>query len=171
MANCGICQRPTAVSLYVRVKPMFFVGANKLKAGNKETHHFFGYWPPESYLANYFKLEAQRGDPILQPIYMKNCKGHSLEEITSVIEEKCPPLPEIPVRILWNPSPKVTPLLLADSQRDRWESNLDKNNDLRWVTIYEKEKILSSLKTLFNTATTEYVEHSVSYSNGSVIRH
>lgn len=163
MAECSICKKTTAVSLYIRVKPVFAdIGDRKLKSAPRKEHRFFGYWPPESHLAEYFRLELARKESILQPLFENNCRGHSFKEITEAIEQLMPPIPGVPIRILWNPSPKVTPFLLAETWRQKQEAKLEINNDLRMVTVYEKSSIQSALKNLFNNAEQE-ITQTVSY--------
>lgn len=160
MANCSICTKTVAVSLYVRAKPMFQTGPNKYKAGKNNTHHFFGYWPKDSQLGNYLKIEYQKAqmgikDPILERLWQSNCHGHPFSEIVEAIEQKIPPMPGIAIKVLWNPSPRVTPFLLQDHWRDRAEAHLETNVDLRYVTIFRKEDIASSIKILLNNSQEE----------------
>jgi hypothetical protein len=179
MADCSICTKIVAVSLYVRAKPMFQVSPNRYKAASNDTHLFFGYWPKESQLGNYLKLEYERAkagmhDPILQRLWDSNCHGHTFTDIVEAIEQKMPPVNGIAVKVLWNPSPKITPMLLADSWRDKADAHLETNNDLRFVTIFRKEDIAISIKHLLNNSQEEDIKV-VSYpgipelrSNGNV---
>ena len=180
MSNCNICQKPVAVSLYLRVKPIFQVDNGKWKAGPKESHRFFGYWPKNSHLAIYLKMEYEREmqgrpDPILQRLWESNCHGHKFEEILAAVEDSMPPIPGVAIRVLWNPSPRVTPMLLAESPYDREKASIEVNNDLRKVTIYRKEDVKVSLENLLNNSV-ERIIRSVSYpdaairSNGNVPR-
>lgn len=180
MSNCSICQKAVAVSLYLRVKPMFDSGNGKWRAGPKDVHKFFGYWPKDSHLAIYLKMEYDREmrgapDPILQRLWEGNCHGHQFEEILAAIEDYMPPIPGVAIKVLWNPSPRVTPMLLAESPYDREQAQMKVNNDLRMVTIYRKEDVKVSLQNLLNNSV-ERIISSVSYpdaairSNGNVPR-
>jgi len=164
MAKCSICTKDTAVSLYIRVKPMLPVSVGKYKSASKEQHRFFGYWPPDSHLAEYFRMELARGQSILQPLFINNCRGHSLQEITEAIENLSPPLPGMPIRILWNPSPKVTQFLRAETFRERQEAEIQINNDLRCITVHDKADIKTALKNLFNNAEQD-ITNTVFYPN------
>lgn len=164
MAQCSICDKTTAVSLYVRVKPMLPVAKDKLKSARRDMHRFFGYWPPESHLAEYFRLELARGQSILEPLFRNNCRGHSLLEISAAIENLIPPLTGMPIRILWNPSPKVTQYLMPETWRQRMEAELAMNGDLRYVTVRDKADVMTELKSLFNNAEPE-ITQTVSYPN------
>lgn len=139
---------------------MFQTGPNRYKAGKNETHHFFGYWPKDSHLANYIRLEMERAkygmeDPILQRLWQANCHGHAFHEIVEAIEQKIPPIEGVAIKALWNPSPKVTPFLLAETWRDRAEAHLEVNNDLRYVNIFKKEDVATSIKALLNNSQDE----------------
>lgn len=157
MAKCNICTKNTAVSLYVRVKPVWMTESGKLKAPKGEAHKFFGYWPPESHLAQYFRVELARKESILQEFFLNNCRGHEFDEITEAIEQTIPPIPGVPIKILWNPSPKVTPYLLAETKAEREEIELAINNDLRSITVRTKADIKTSLKALFNNTAPETI--------------
>lgn len=169
MANCNICSKVVAVSLYVRVKPIWDGKGSRWKA-SKDKHFFFGYWPPESHLANYFRHEKAMGQTYLQPIFESNCSGHTVDEVIEAIEQKCPPMPGMPIMILWNPGSKVTPLLLMETWKQKTEAKLEINNDLRTVKVSDKGSIRSSLLNLFNNAQ-ERVEQSISYPGTSIMRH
>lgn len=158
MAKCNICTKNTAVSLYIRVKPVWMTEDGKLKAPKGEFHKFFGYWPPESHLAEYFRLELARKESILQGYFQNNCRGHEFDEITEAIEQTIPPIPGVPIKILWNPSPKVTPYLLAETAAERAELELAINNDLRTITVRTKDDIRPSLTALFNNTAQETIK-------------
>lgn len=169
MAKCGICLKDTAVSLYVRVKPIWDGKGSKWRAP-KDKHMFFGYWPPESHLTKYFELELARGESILQPLFQNNCRGHDLDMIADAIEAKMPPIPGMPIRILWNPSPRVTPLLLAEGDYEKLRKAIETTNDLRTVTIDDISGIRLGLVNLFSNAQIR-VEQSISLPNSPVMRH
>jgi hypothetical protein len=164
MAQCSICTKDTAVSLYIRVKPIWSTGNGKFRAAKKDQHRFFGYWPPDSHLAEYFRLELARGQSILQPLFVNNCRGHSLREIAEAIENLSPPMPGLPIRILWNPSPKVTKFLRSETWREKAEAELEIKNDLRTITVHDKASIKTSLIALFNNTQME-TSTMVSYQN------
>lgn len=164
MAKCSICTKNTAVSLYIRVKPLWTAESGKIQAAKKEYHKFFGYWPPDSHLANYFRLEMSRGQSILQPLFVNNCRGHSFTEIVEAIENIIPPISGVPIKILWNPSPKVTEYLRAESLKERQALSVEINNDLRYTTVYEKSNIQTALKNLFNNTVPE-ITHTIFYPN------
>jgi len=155
MAQCSICTKNTAVSLYIRVKPIWPVANGKYQAAKKDQHRFFGYWPPDSHLAEYFRLELARGQSILQPLFVNNCRGHSFQEIVAAIENMVPPIPGIPIKIMWNPSPKVTQYLQAETWRERAALELEISQDLRFVTVHDVASIKTSLKGLFNNTQQE----------------
>ena len=172
MSNCNICFKPVAVSLYIRVKPIFRADGGKWKAGSKDTHKFFGYWPKNSHLAIYLKMEYEREmagqpDPILQRLWEGNCHGHRLQDIVEAVEQSMPPIPGVAIRALWNPSPRVTPMLLAESPYDRERASIEVNNDLRKVTIYRVEDVKVSLENLLNNSV-EQIISSVSYPDASI---
>lgn len=155
MAKCNICTKDTAVSLYVRVKPVWMTENGKLKAPKEAEHKFFGYWPPESHLAEYFRRELNDKHSYLQEFFINNCRGHLFSEIVEAIEQTIPPIPGVPIKILWNPSPRVTPYLLAETNKEREDLQLAVNNDLRTVTVRQKADIKNSLLGLLNNTVQE----------------
>lgn len=172
MAKCAICIKDVAVCLYIRAKPMVQVGVNKYKDPGKEGHRFYGYWPKESHLAEYLRLEKERElrgtpDPILQRLWESNCQGHPLEEIISVIEESMAPIPGIAVKILWNPSPRVTDFLFAETNKQRREAELHVNQDLRWTIVYSKAEVRQRIEFLVNNSWDKIVK-SISYPGSSI---
>lgn len=169
MADCGICQKTVATSLYIRAKPIWDGKGTKWVA-KKDKHSFFGYWPPDSHLAEYFRLELARRESILQPLFVNNCRGHSVDEIADAIEAKVPPLPGIPVKLLWNPSPRVSPYLLAESWRERADAQLETNGDLRTVTVHDISSVRTSLLNLLNNAQNR-TEQSISHPGKPVMQH
>lgn len=159
MADCAICSKTVAVSLYVRVKPMVDAGPKLKGASPKDKHKFYGYWPKGSHLGQYLKMEVEReqqgrSDPILQNLWNNNCHGHSPEEIISSIEETMPPDPHagIYLKMLWNPSPKVTPYLLSETNIERKENELHVSSDLRWTVARKKEEIRQRFYYLINNS-------------------
>lgn len=154
MAKCTLCNNDVAVSLYIRAKPIIPADprARRYTAAKNEYHKFFGYWPQDSHLANYFRLELQRNQNILQPLFDNNCRGHSVDEIAAAIEDVIPPIQGVPVQFLWNPSPRVTPFLFAETFREREEARLEINNDLRKIICFDVPSIKSKLLSLLNSA-------------------
>lgn len=169
MADCDICQKIVAVSLYVRVKPVWDKHGPRWRA-KKDQHKFFGYWPPDSHLANYFREQLAYGEKYFQDLFMNNCRGHTVDEIIEAIEQKVPPIPGMPIRMLWNPGSKVTPFLLMESWRQKAEAQLDINNDLRTVTVDKIENVRTGLVDLFNNAIVR-PEQSISYPGKAVLKH
>jgi hypothetical protein len=115
-------------------------------------------------------MELQRNTQILQPLFESNCRGHSVDEIIEAIEQKIPPISGVPIRILWNPSPKVTPFLLAETVQEREQIRLEVNGDLRMVTVDRVESVRPTLLSLLNNAQKRVVQ-SVSYPNHASMRH
>lgn len=162
-SNCVICQKLIAVSLYIRVKPLWETAAGKWQAPKKQQHLFFGYWPKESHLAEYLRMEYERQmrgapDPILQRLWEGNCHGHPIDQIIEGIEQLMPPMPGIALKILWNPSPRVTPFLLAETNRERTEAQLSVNNDLRWCLVMDKSQIRDRVLSLVNNSTERVIQ-------------
>lgn len=150
MAKCVLCNKDTAVSLYIRAKPLISLdtAARKYQAAKSEHHKFFGYWPPESHLANYFR----HGSAYLQSIFDNNCRGHTVDEIAESLEQIMPPLSGVPIQLLWNPSPKVREFLRAEIWREREQARLDIVNDLRKIICFSIEEIKPKLRILLNSA-------------------
>lgn len=90
--------------------------------------------------------------PFLQQLYEKNCRGHTLEEITEAIEQKIPPMPGVPIKILWNPGSKVTPYLLAETPAQRAAARVELQQDLRTVIVDEKSEVKVKILWLLNNA-------------------
>jgi len=175
MAKCGICTKDVAVSLYLRVKPMWEIRPGRWRAAKKDAHLFLGYWPKGSHLAEYLRMEyaremAGRPDAILQRLWEANCHGHRVDEIIEAIEEKMPPIPGVAVKILWNPSPRVTPYLLAETDVARRAAMLEVNNDLRACLVTEKRDVREKVYALVNNSV-DRVERSMSLNGAAARRH
>lgn len=118
----------------------------------KNTHKFYGYWPPESHLVEFIREEIMKG-PYLKGIWDANCRGHSIEDIIEAIEQQIPPEAGVPIKVLWNPGVKITPYLFSETPAQRAQARMELQQDLRTVVINDKEQIkLSILYLLNNTA-------------------
>lgn len=152
---CALCGRPVAVSLYLRVKP--WPGRNqemRVRAAiPRSEHRFFGYWPPESHLVEYLKVEAHKHS--LQRWYEENCRGHTLDEIVEAIEQTVPPLPGVPIRIMWNPASNILAYMQAETLEERRRAQLDIQSQVRAVNVYQTADVRRSVLTILqNTVAT-----------------
>lgn len=161
MSECDICHKTVAVSLYLRVKPI--VRGVRIP---KDTHRFFGYWPPESHLVEYIKAELRVGS-YLGRLYENNCRGHSIEDIVEAIEQLAPPEVGVPIKILWNPGTKVTPYLLAETPAQREQAKMELQQDLRTIVVSDRSQVKMSILYLLNN-TVEFIPSSLSFSSTPV---
>ena len=164
---CNICKRPVCVSLYIRVKPWAGRDKRMRPAGNipRNAHRFFGYWPPESHLVEYLKVEHAKGS--LQRWYNENCRGHTLDEIVEAIEQTIPPLPGLPIRIMWNPATKVAGYMREENPAEKARLKMDIASQVRALNVYQKSDIRQAILILFNN-TVQKAPALVSYPGAAI---
>lgn len=149
-STCALCDKPVCVGLYLRVKPW----PGRSKSGRvvellpRSTHKFYGYWPPESHMLDYLREEAQKHS--LQRWYNENCRGHSLDEIVEAIEQTQPPLPGIPIRVMWNPATKVAQYMRAESPSERRQAQMDLQSDVRATVIHQRGDVRQAIVFMLN---------------------
>lgn len=159
--TCELCGKVVCVSLYLRVKPW----TGRSKDLPRDSHRFYGYWPPESHLVEYLKVEAQKHS--LQRWYNENCRGHSMAEIVEAIEQSVPPLPGLPIRIMWNPATQVVAYMQAESPEEKRRLKMDIQSQVRTINVYQKAEIKTAILTILNN-TIEETPASVSYPGSAI---
>ncbi len=146
--TCALCGKVVCVSLYLRVKPWLGGSREQKRAIPKEGHKYFGFWPPESHLRQYLEVEMSKHS--LQRWYEDNCRGHTLEDVVTGIEELLPPIPGVPIRIMWNPATQVMAYMFAETTELRRQLKMDIATSVRAINVYAKADIRQSIVTMLN---------------------